>query len=113
MDESLYTGGDFELWARFWQHANLVTTQVPLAGFRQHVGSKAAGPGGQDEYLKACHHILERYRDCTIQNPQVVRFLSFLLKHTGRGGKRFGSTVNWVDYDLPGDFWTYRQRVVI
>jgi hypothetical protein len=90
-----------------------VTTQVPLAGFRQHVGSKAAGPGGQDEYLKACRQILKRYQDRTIQNPVVVRLLSLLFKYTGRGGKRFGSTLNWVDYDLQNEFWLYRQSVVI
>jgi hypothetical protein len=113
MDASLYTGGDFELWARFWQHADLVTTDVPLAGFRQHRGSKSAGPGGLEQYIQVCHKILESYRDQTLRNPLAVWCAQKLFQYTRRGGKRFGSTVNWVEYSLARDAWEFRSAIVI
>jgi Glycosyl transferase family 2 len=113
MDETLFTGGDFELWARFWKHADLVTTNIPLAGFRQHRGSKAAGPGGLDRYVEVCQGILSKYRRETFQSSHAVGLLRLFLKITGRGGKRFGSTINWVDYSLEEDRWFLRTSFVI
>lgn len=36
LDTSLKLAGDFELWARFYQHADLVGVRTILAGFRVH-----------------------------------------------------------------------------
>lgn len=36
LDTSLRYAGDFELWARFYQHSDLVGVRTPLGGFRQH-----------------------------------------------------------------------------
>lgn len=41
--------GDFDLWMRFAQHAELYTIQTPLAGFRRHNLQKTAGQ--MEEYL--------------------------------------------------------------
>ena len=38
--KDLQYGLDFELWARFWQHANLVSVRVPLSGYRFHGDQK-------------------------------------------------------------------------
>jgi glycosyltransferase involved in cell wall biosynthesis len=42
MDTSLKLAGDFELWARFFEHAPLHAVAAPLAGFRRHGGQKTA-----------------------------------------------------------------------
>ncbi len=36
--------GDFDLWARFWKHAELVGVETPLGGFRFH-GDQKTGAG--------------------------------------------------------------------
>ena len=36
LDEEFSLAADFELWARFFKHADLYAVAVPLAGFRQH-----------------------------------------------------------------------------
>jgi glycosyltransferase involved in cell wall biosynthesis len=38
--------GDFELWARFFQHAELHAIEVPLGGFRFHGDQKTGGDRG-------------------------------------------------------------------
>ncbi len=38
--------GDFELWARFFQHAELHAVEVPLGGFRFHGDQKTGGDRG-------------------------------------------------------------------
>ncbi|MDQ7024401.1 MAG: glycosyltransferase family 2 protein [Anaerolineae bacterium] len=36
LNTALRYAGDFELWARFYQHSDLVGVRTPLGGFRQH-----------------------------------------------------------------------------
>jgi Glycosyl transferase family 2 len=103
VDDSLTYAGDFELWARFWQHADLVTTKCPLSGFRVHPAQKTK-PG---PYYAEADRVLSRYRKQTIHQPVAVWLLQQLLRRTGRGGERFGSRLAEVDYDLAGDTWYY------
>jgi glycosyltransferase involved in cell wall biosynthesis len=42
VDATLTFAGDFELWARFWQHAELNGVTCPLGGFRRHGNQKTA-----------------------------------------------------------------------
>lgn len=42
IDTSLSLAGDFELWTRFFQHADLYAVATPLAGFRRHGDQKTA-----------------------------------------------------------------------
>jgi glycosyltransferase involved in cell wall biosynthesis len=42
LEESLRFAGDFELWARFFQHAELYGVEAPLGGFRLHGDQKTA-----------------------------------------------------------------------
>ena len=42
VDQDLKLAGDFDLWARFFQHAELYAVATPLAGFRVHLGQKTA-----------------------------------------------------------------------
>lgn len=108
MDESLYLAGDFELWARFWQHANLVTTDVPLAGYRQHGANKSTN----DAYIKVCREILKKYPNQALVGRRR-KAAEQILRWTGRGGRRWGSTSNWLQYDSIKRRWTLHSKFVI
>jgi len=41
LDERYRLAGDFELWTRFWNHAVLYATSVPLGGFRCRPGQRS------------------------------------------------------------------------
>jgi glycosyltransferase involved in cell wall biosynthesis len=43
VDTTYDLAGDFELWARFYDHGNLVGVNAPLGGFRVHDTQKTAG----------------------------------------------------------------------
>jgi hypothetical protein len=88
VDEGLMDAGDFELWARFWRHADLATTRSPLAGFRVHASQKTKALA---RYYAEAEAVLARYRSQTFQHPVAVWLLGQFLKWTGRGGRRFGS----------------------
>ena len=109
MDESLYMAGDYELWARFYRHADLVTTLAPLAAWRRHGTNKTV----HDKYQQVAAGILAPYRRQTVQNPAAVRLLEALFALTGRGAGRFGSRVAWVKNDIRSDRWHYYTRHVI
>jgi len=58
--DTVYTlAADFELWARFYQLAELHAVATPLAGFRDHTAQKTASEF--ESYLKEGKMVLERY----------------------------------------------------
>jgi len=50
---------DFELWARFYQHADLYGVMAPLGGFRAHGNQKSVLQA--DEYVAEAERILAQY----------------------------------------------------
>ncbi len=59
MDDSLRMAGDFELWARFFRHAELFAVGVPLGCFRfQKQSFTSSAMAG---YLGECRNVLRRY----------------------------------------------------
>ena len=58
IDASLQYAGDFELWLRFAEHADLVGLESPLAAFRLHGAQKTAGR--REEYLREGESVLGR-----------------------------------------------------
>lgn len=110
LDESLHYAGDFELWARFWEHADLVTTTAPLGGFRQHNTQKTAQI---ENYYVEAEQILAKYRRKTLHNPMLLWLLHQILKYTRRGGQRFGSRLARVDYDALKNSWRYSYNYCI
>lgn len=107
VDDELEYAGDFELWARFWQHADLVTTYCPLAGFRVHEAQKTKK---LEKYYAEAEAVLRGYRRETIQNPVLIWWIQLLLAWTGRGGQRYGSRLSWVNRDYQSDQWLFRYR---
>lgn len=59
VDASLHFAGDFELWARFYQYAELYGIGTPLAGFRSHRTQKTAHH--LDDYIEEAKRVLLRY----------------------------------------------------
>jgi glycosyltransferase involved in cell wall biosynthesis len=58
VDASLTYAGDFELWARFWKHADLFGVACPLGGFRRHGNQKVARH--MNDYLAEAEEVLRR-----------------------------------------------------
>ncbi len=110
LDESLSYACDFELWARFWQHADLVTTKCPLAGFRVHQAQKTYR---MVDYYAEADRVLACYQDRAVQSPIGLWLLGQLFKLTGRGAGRFGSRKAWVDYDPNSCAWSYDEAYCI
>jgi glycosyltransferase involved in cell wall biosynthesis len=61
MDLSLRLAGDMELWARFFRHAELVTTTALLGGFR-HRRADQRSKDQRDVYLSECVAVIRRER---------------------------------------------------
>lgn len=59
LDATLPLASEFELWARFWEHADLYAVGVPLAGFRVQPEQKTSW--GQGRYLREAELVLDRY----------------------------------------------------
>ena len=59
MDESLRIAGDFELWARFFEHAELYGVSTPLGGFRVH--GDQLSTQHLEKYVQICSDILARH----------------------------------------------------
>lgn len=79
IDTSLRLAGDFELWARFWQHGQLYGVATPLGGYRMHRSQKTAF--NMDEYRREANAVLRNYggrpygRLQTILRPYFRQFL--------------------------------------
>ena len=59
VDASLQLAGDFELWARFFDHADLYGVELPLGGFRVHGDQKTAHR--MKTYLDESLAVLQRH----------------------------------------------------
>jgi glycosyltransferase involved in cell wall biosynthesis len=59
LDDSLHMAGDFELWARFFKHAELYAVGTPLGCFRFQKQSITSG--AMADYLEECRKVLRKY----------------------------------------------------
>jgi glycosyltransferase involved in cell wall biosynthesis len=59
IDSSLQLAGDFELWAKFYQHADLYGVPLPLGGFRMHGDQKTAHR--MEVYIREAEAVLARH----------------------------------------------------
>ncbi|MEP7356056.1 MAG: glycosyltransferase family 2 protein [Anaerolineales bacterium] len=110
IDDSLHYAGDYELWARFFQHADLATTTLPLAAFRQHPAQKTQQI---EKYYAEANQVLARYRRETIQHPLLIWLLQRVHRYLGRGTGRFGSRTVRLQYLAQKNTWQYVSRPVI
>jgi hypothetical protein len=110
VDDSLAYACDFELWARFWEHADLATTKCPLAGFRVHPAQKT---NRMQNYYAEADRVLARYQGQVIRQPVLLWLVQRLFALTGRGARRFGSRLARVDFDPRRDAWYYHEAPCI
>jgi glycosyltransferase involved in cell wall biosynthesis len=110
LDDRLALAGDFELWARFFEHADLATTRCPLAGWRAHDTNRS---GDRQRYYAEAQAVLDPYRGRTVEDARWVRWWSWVLAITGRGGQRFGSRSVFISYDYMSQRWQYKTQYVI
>jgi glycosyltransferase involved in cell wall biosynthesis len=59
VDESIRLAGDFELWARFFEHAELYGVATPIGGFRVH--GDQLSTQHLEKYVQLCSDILARH----------------------------------------------------
>jgi glycosyltransferase involved in cell wall biosynthesis len=109
MEESLYLAGDFELWARFYQHADLVSALVPFAAYRYHGANKTQ----LDEYIRVSHKILKAYPQELKLKPWQFKAFNYILKRTKRGATRWGAKTYWLDYEFKDEKWILYEEPVI
>ena len=85
-----------------WQRSNLAATEVPLAGWRHYAGQKTSQ---MERYYAEAEAVLKQYQKSAVQNRALVWLLGKLLRHTGRGGKRFGSLTSRIVYGYGIGAW--------
>jgi glycosyltransferase involved in cell wall biosynthesis len=102
LDASLQLAGDFELWSRFYQYAELVGTPTLLGGFRTHPKQKSRA---MDAYLREARGALAVTRrraahQTSLGRTFVVRsHLADLPGLRGACAHRFGHTATRVVAD--------------
>ncbi len=91
--------GDFELWARFYRHADLVGVGIPLAGFR-HQQTQQTNPANHQRYAEQSLRALERFRSDSGLRPSRARRLIYQfpsLRTNPRVVARFGYSARRID----------------
>ncbi|WKZ12336.1 MAG: glycosyltransferase [Gammaproteobacteria bacterium] len=71
--------GDFELWDRYFDHAQLYCINIPLAAFRRH-GLAQASVGGREQYLAECAAVLARHGRAA---PDTQAFVARIARMAG------------------------------
>ena len=64
------SAGDFELWARFYRHAELIGVDIPLAGFRHQRAQQTSQMG---RYAGYCMPAIEAFRAEAGWAPSLMR----------------------------------------
>jgi GT2 family glycosyltransferase len=77
INTSFSLAGDFELWIRFAEQAELYSLSIPLAGFRQHRSQKTARD--MEGYLREARSCFQTHRR---RGPNLVK--GFWLKNWGK-----------------------------
>jgi glycosyltransferase involved in cell wall biosynthesis len=85
LDPTFALAGDFELWARFFEHAELVGTPTPLGGFRTHAGQKSRDMSG---YLAEARRALAQARQRQHHAGSRIRRLLLGSRLAGVPGAR-------------------------
>lgn len=106
MDTRLRYAGDFELWARFFEHASLVTVNIPLAVFRFHRRQKTSD---LDDYLREAETVLSRYPRPIWVPAFLIRSLNLLNRSRQTRNSWLGTRSDRVEYDPQSESWSYKS----
>jgi hypothetical protein len=107
VDESIRIAGDFELWARFFEHAELYGVATPIGGFRVH--GDQLSTQHLEKYVQLCTEILLRHGGkphgalaTKVLRSRAGRYLPRSLKralgmdHRAKTIEHKGPQVGWV-----------------
>lgn len=112
MDTSLRLAGDFELWARFYQHAELIGVRAPLGGFRVHGSQLTAHDPGA--YMREAMPVLKRY-DGHVHSALSGLIRRHIAPKLHRRLQSLGARLGWLHtsqiavYDQTKRQWKLRQ----
>ncbi len=106
--EDLRYAVDFELWARFWQYAELVTVNIPLGGFRIHGNQKSRL--AINEYYREAEAVLRCYSSRRI--PWVIIRVRQLLSR-GPGRRYLGRPASRLAFDHVSQTWQLQRHRVL
>lgn len=105
-DQTLHYAGDLELWARFWQYTDLVSTSTPLGIFRYHAGQKT---NQLKDYLREGEQVLKRYPVYQCLPGRPLQVLAYLLKHYNKDKNWFQIRYHHVQYQIHSSSWALRK----
>lgn len=106
MDTRLKYAGDFELWARFFEHASLVTVNIPLALFRYHRRQKTSD---LKDYLREAESVLSRYPRPIRVPALLIRALNLLNRRRETRRTWLGARSDRVEYNPQSESWSYKS----
>lgn len=70
LDTTYPLAADFELWARFFQHAELYTVSVPLGGFRVHGNQRSIAQA--EKYRTEVERVLSTYKGRSMGKIEAI-----------------------------------------
>jgi len=108
LDTSLKLAGDFELWSRFFKHADLYGVGIPLAAFRFHGEQKTATQ--LPEYLAEAESVLLRDG---LGKPALLSSGARRLLHRAIGGRPLSKLPNLAARSLCGAGLLYRTKSIV
>ena len=106
LDTRLKYAGDFELWSRFFEHANLVTVNIPLAMFRYHADQKTSD---LDKYIMEAESILSRYPAPLWVPTTIIRLLNLYYRNIQSDKNWLGARCDRIEYAMPAGGWVYKK----
>jgi glycosyltransferase involved in cell wall biosynthesis len=106
LDTRLKYAGDFELWARFFEHTSPVTVNIPLAMFRFHGNQKTSD---LEKYILEAENVLSRYPRPLWVPALFIRFLNLIYLGNQCDANWLGARCDRVEYDPREDYWVYRK----
>jgi glycosyltransferase involved in cell wall biosynthesis len=111
IDTNYKLAGDFDLWSKFYLHAELYGVSAPLAGFRSQANQKSSG---KDQYVSEAVKSLEHMRSVEMWSSnhsrdflrglkvsKIPKLRNLLLPLVAYEGKR----IVRMNADLPSSRW--------
>jgi hypothetical protein len=113
LEESLSSAGDFELWARFFRHAECWCVDVPLGCYRRHAAQKTSQAFGG--YLEEVRRVFAA-EGGRPPRPRVARLRMGLRRYSPPPLRRLLVRCGlmearpWVTYDWDAQRWVAERR---
>lgn len=109
IDRNYQFAGDFELWARFWQHAKLYSTTALVGGFR--IQSKQKTSSRLDLYCQEALQVLRRYNG-QIPGRIELAIRKLIRRFSSFPGipELFGWKTDFVEFDYHSRRWVTRTK---